>query len=114
MGHCRKHPFLPHSSLPARETTPTEENESFLPLPGCPNTLHIIRNESFSPSPPDGRNVFGGGAWIFFGMTQYWSNMLALFEHGFEQVLSNYKIIWFLYKWLLNYCSISILTNYTS
>jgi hypothetical protein len=61
LGHSRKHPYHPH-----------EGNRKLTPPPfGCPNTFTIIRNNIFSPPPPDGRNFLRGGVWIFSGATHF-------------------------------------------
>ena len=46
LGHSRKHPYHPHGG-------------------------NIIRNNFFSPPPPDSRNSLCGGVWIFSGTTHY-------------------------------------------
>jgi hypothetical protein len=51
-------------------TAPTEEiNPPPSPF-GCPDTLTIIRNKLFSPTPLGDRNFLLGGVWTFSGMTQ--------------------------------------------
>jgi hypothetical protein len=59
LGHSRKHPYHPHRGNRTEEINP--------PTPfGCPNTFTIIRNNFFSPPPPDGRNFLRGGSMDLF------------------------------------------------
>jgi hypothetical protein len=44
---------------------------------GCPNTFTIIRNNFFSPPPPDGRNVLRGGS-----MDLFWNDPFSQFKTG--------------------------------
>jgi hypothetical protein len=54
LGHSRKHPWIP---------PPQRKFEVNPPTPfGCPDTFTIIRNNFFSPPPPDGRNFLRGGS----------------------------------------------------
>jgi hypothetical protein len=58
-------------------TAPTEEIGVNPHTPfRCPNTFTIIRNNFFSPLPPDGRNFLCGGS-----MDLFWNDPLA-WDHG--------------------------------
>ena len=57
-GHSRKHPYHPHGG-----------NRKLTPLPPSDvlnYTFTIIRNNFFSPPPPDGRNFLRGGSMDLF------------------------------------------------
>jgi hypothetical protein len=67
MGYSRKHPYHPHGGN--RKLTPLPPSDVLI----LANTFTIIRNNFFSPPPPDGRNFLRGGS-----MDLFWNDPIAI------------------------------------
>jgi hypothetical protein len=75
LGHSRKHPYHLHRA----------GNWKLTPLPPSDVLIHllaIIRNNSVSPPPPDGRNFLRGGS-----VDLFWNYPLLLCGSGQSQIL---------------------------
>jgi hypothetical protein len=78
--------LYPHTKwvIPEKIHTPLRRKYEVNPPTsfGCPNTFTIIRNNFFSPPPPDGRNFLHGGS-----MDLFWNDPISV--HNLQMLYFN-------------------------